>query len=73
MGEQSTATGTREETVLAGLTIAFGVIVPGILKYLLTAAGYPFVGTLAWACGFGCVALAFWFRWIRPLDITGPE
>ncbi|WP_435319425.1 hypothetical protein [Haloarchaeobius sp. TZWSO28] len=73
MGEHSTTALDRDETVLAGLTVAFGVIVPGILKYMLTAAGYPFIGTVAWACGFGGVALAFWFRWIRPLDLTGPE
>ncbi|WP_267640746.1 hypothetical protein [Haloarchaeobius amylolyticus] len=73
MGEQSTTATDRDETVLAGLMVASGVIFPGILKYMLTAAGYSFLGTVAWACGFGGVALAFWFRFIRPLDLTGPE
>jgi hypothetical protein len=72
--EQNSATGfTDAEVVLAGLTIAFGVIVPGILKYLLTDAGYPFIGTLVWAFGFGSIAIAFWYRFILPLDITGPD
>ena len=63
----------RERTVLAGLTIAFAVIVPGVLKYLLTSVGFSFLGTLVWALGYGGFALAFWYLFIRPIDLTGPE
>ncbi|WP_256296512.1 hypothetical protein [Haloarchaeobius salinus] len=63
----------RSRTVLAGLTVAFAVIIPGVLKYLLTSAGFSFLGTMAWALGYGGFALAFWYAFIRPIDLTGPE
>lgn len=63
----------RHRTILAGLMVAFAVIVPGILKYLLTSVGYSFLGTVVWALGYGGFALAFWYLFIRPIDVTGPE
>ncbi|MFD1647288.1 hypothetical protein [Haloarchaeobius litoreus] len=63
----------ERRTVLAGLTVAFAVIVPGVLKYLLTSAGFSFLGTVVWALGYGSFALAFWYAFIRPIDLTGPE
>ncbi|WP_435333685.1 hypothetical protein [Haloarchaeobius sp. TZWWS8] len=68
--DSSVATPTA---IVVGLTIAMGVILPGIAKYALTQAGYSTLGTVVWVMGFGGVALAFWFRWIRPLDLTGPK
>lgn len=63
----------RERTVLAGLTIAFAVVIPGLLKYLLTEAGFGFLGTVVWALGYGGFAVAFWYLFVRPIDLTGPE
>lgn len=67
------ATGSLgDERVLIGVTVAAGVIVPGVAKYALTAAGYGVLGTLAWAWGFSAIVVLFWHRWIRALDLTGP-
>jgi len=63
----------ESRTLLAGLTVAFAVIIPGVLKYLLTSAGFSFLGTLVWALGYGGFALVFWYLFIRPIDLTGPE
>ena len=71
MAETTSLDGTR--AVLAGVTIAFAIIVPGLLNYLLGSVGYEFLGTVVWAVGYGGAALAFWFLFIRPLDVTGPE
>lgn len=63
----------ERRTLLAGLTIAFAVIVPGVMKYFLTRAGLDFLGTVVWAVGYGGFAVAFWYVFIRPIDLTGPE
>jgi hypothetical protein len=71
MAETRSLDGSR--TLLAGLTVAFAVIIPGLLKYLLTSAGFSFLGTLVWALGYGGFALAFWYLFIHPIDLTGPD
>jgi len=63
----------RNETIVLGLTIATVVIVPGLANGLLSQAGYPWVGSAVWALGYGMGVVCIWYRWIRPLDITGPE
>ncbi|WP_435359138.1 hypothetical protein [Haloarchaeobius sp. DFWS5] len=75
MAETSTAESNipTSKALVVGLTLALGVILPGIGKYALTAVGYDTLGTVVWVLGYGGVALAFWFRWIRPLDLTGPS
>lgn len=61
-----------DDRVLVGLTVLAGVVVPGLCKYALTAAGYGLLGTLVWTWGFAAIVTLFWYRWIRPLDLTGP-
>lgn len=61
-----------DERVLIGLTVVAGVVLPGLAKYALTAAGYGLLGTLAWTWGFTAIVVLFWHRWIRTLDLTGP-
>lgn len=55
------------------LVLAVGVVVPGVLNYWISAAGYDALGSLVWALGYGTVVLVVWFGWIRPLDLTGPS
>jgi hypothetical protein len=61
-----------DERVLFGLVLVTGVIVPGFVDYLLSTAGYESIGMVAWAVGYLMMAVAVWYRWIRPLDLTGP-
>ncbi|PSP19336.1 hypothetical protein BRC80_02830 [Halobacteriales archaeon QH_9_66_26] len=63
---------TIDERVLFGLVLAVGVVVPGTTNYALTAAGYDTVGSVVWAVGYVTMALVVWYRWVRPLDLTGP-
>ena len=55
------------------LVLAVGVVVPGVLNYWISAAGYDTLGSLVWALGYGTVVLVVWVGWIRPLNITGPD
>lgn len=63
----------RNETLVLGLTIAAAVIIPGLANGFLSQMGYPWLGSAVWAMGYGLGVVAIWYRWIRPLDITGPE
>ncbi len=59
------------EKVRLGLALALGVVVPGLLKYALTAAGYAALGTAVWVSGYLTAVLVVWYVWVRPLDLTG--
>ena len=61
-----------DERVQVGLTVLAGIVVPGLAKFALTAAGYSLLGTLAWTWGFAAIVTLFWHRWIRSLELTGP-
>ena len=61
----------RADKIRFGLTLALGVFVPGLLKYLLTAGGYARLGTAVWVSGYLTAILAIWYVWIRPLDLQG--
>lgn len=62
---------SRAEKVRFGLALAAGVVVPGLLKYLLSVAGYARLGTAVWVSGYLTAALVIWYVWIRPLDLRG--
>jgi len=66
-------TSGRRNKIAFGLAFATVVIVPGLLKYQLSAMGYNNVGSLVWALGYGLGAITMWAIWIRPLDLTGPD
>ncbi|NEU56072.1 hypothetical protein [Halorussus sp. MSC15.2] len=61
----------RGEKVRFGLALAFGVVVPGLLKYALTTAGYDALGTAVWVSGYLTAILAIWYVWVRPLNLEG--
>ncbi|MFC6975729.1 hypothetical protein ACFQL1_15380 [Halomicroarcula sp. GCM10025709] len=61
------------ESIALGATIAAVIIVPGLANGFLSTLGYPAVGSLVWALGYGLGVVLIWYEWIRPLDITGPE
>ena len=75
---RSTTTGsgdpvvTIDERVLFGIVLAAGVVLPGAADYALSMAGYDTVGMVVWIVGYFGMVLAVWYRWIRPLDFTGP-
>ena len=63
---------TVDERVLLGAVLAVGVVVPGVTNYAFTAAGYDTVGTVIWAVGYLAMVLVVWYRWVRPLALSGP-
>ncbi len=63
----------RRDALLLALILAAGVIVPGVLDYLLHQAGQPALGSAVWLAGFGTMVLVVWYGWVRPLDFQGPD
>jgi hypothetical protein len=63
----------RRDVLLLALTIAAGVIVPGVLDYFLHQAGRPMLGSITWLVGFGTMVVVVWYGWIRPLNLQGPD
>lgn len=63
---------TLDERMTFGLVLTAGVVIPGFVVYALTAIGYDTVGTVVWAVGYLAMVLVIWYRWVRPLDFTGP-
>ena len=61
----------RAEKVRFGLALALGVIVPGLLKYFVSAAGYEALGTALWISGYLTAILVIWYVWLRPIDFQG--
>lgn len=60
------------ERVAFGLVLTVGVVVPGVVNYVLSHTGYGTAGTVVWVGGYLTMVLFVWYRWIRPLDLTGP-
>lgn len=50
------------------LFVVAGITIPGVLNFLLTKAGLPQLGTIAWVAGYGTIILLAWAIWIRPID-----
>jgi len=65
-------TETPSRLLLLLVAIA-GVVLPGIGNYGFGQAGYATLGTVVWAGGYGLTAIAIWYYWIRPMDISGPS
>lgn len=63
---------TLDERVTFGLVLTAGVVIPGFLVYAFAALGYDTVGTVVWVVGYLTMVLVVWYRWVRPLDLTGP-
>ena len=53
--------------------LLIGIVGPGFLDYLLSAAGASQLGGAVWALGYGTMVLVIWYGWIRPLNLTGPD
>lgn len=58
----------QAEKIRFGLALVVGVVVPGLGKYFLTAAGYTALGTAVWVTGYLTAVLVIWYVWIRPID-----
>ncbi|EFW94087.1 hypothetical protein ZOD2009_03050 [Haladaptatus paucihalophilus DX253] len=65
------STGNAAKKVRFGLAMALGVIVPGMLKYVLTQSGYGLLGSVIFYTGYLSAAVVIWYVWIRPLELTG--
>jgi hypothetical protein len=63
---------TLDERVKFGLMLTAGVVVPGFVLFALSAIGYDTIGMVVWAVGYLAMVLVIWYRWVRPLDLTGP-
>lgn len=46
--------------------------VPATADAVLADAGRPLLGQLAWGGLFAVGVVWMWYRWVRPLEITGP-
>jgi hypothetical protein len=54
------------------LVLSGGVVLPGLADYALTQAGYGTVGMVVWVVGYIGAMVFIWYRWLRPLELTGP-
>lgn len=63
---------TLDERVLFAIVLTAGVIFPGVADYVLSMAGFDTLGMVVWAVGYLAMILGVWYRWVRPLDLTGP-
>jgi predicted amino acid dehydrogenase len=63
---------TLDERVTFGLVLTAGVVIPGFAVFVLAQNGYDTLGTAVWVVGYIGMVLFIWYRWIRPLDLTGP-
>jgi len=61
----------RREKLRFGIALALGVLVPGLVKYGLTRAGYPTLGSAVWVTGYLTAVVAIWYVWVRPIDFEG--
>jgi len=62
----------RTDGVFAVALVGAGVVVPGILNYLLHDAGYPLYGTVTWVLGMAILVGGAWVLWLRDVELTGP-
>ena len=58
--------------VVLGAVLAAGIVLPGVMDFVLNQAGYPTLGAIVWAMGYASMVLVVWAGWIRPLDLSGP-
>ncbi|WP_049943041.1 MULTISPECIES: hypothetical protein [Haloarcula] len=62
-----------QDAVVLALTVVAAIILPGLANWGFSTLGYPWIGSAAWALGYGLGVVFIWHEWVRPLDITGPE
>ena len=62
-----------QDAVVLALTVLAAIILPGLANWGFSTLGYPWIGSGAWALGYGIGVVFIWYEWVRPLDITGPE
>lgn len=55
------------------LTLVAVILIPGFADYALASAGYKTLAGIVWTAGYGFGILVVWYRWIRPLDLSGPS
>lgn len=50
-----------------------GVVVSGLADFALARAGFAALGAYVWAVGYAGTVLVLFVRYLRPLDLTGPD
>lgn len=58
---------------LLAVVLAVGIVTPGLLHFVVNAAGYGLVADVVWVGGYIGAVLVVWWGWLRPLDIAGPS
>jgi len=62
----------RTDALMALGLVAAGIVVPGILNYLLHNAGLPLFGKVTWVTGMAVLVVGAWVVWLRDVELTGP-
>ncbi|MDG5778975.1 hypothetical protein VB773_01700 [Haloarculaceae archaeon H-GB2-1] len=53
------------------LLLVAGFVAVGLIDYWVAVSGYADLSIVVWIVGYGGLVLIGWYRWLRPLDITG--
>lgn len=65
------SSGFSRKTLLGGGIAVGGVILTGILVYVLERIGPPGAQEIVWVLGYGLTIFALWYLFIRPIDLSG--
>ncbi|MFC6961835.1 hypothetical protein [Halocatena marina] len=56
--------------VVGGAIAAIGIVMSGLMVYLLDRIGPPGSGELMWIFGYGLTIFALWYLLLRPIDFS---
>ena len=65
------SSGISRKMLLGGGIAGFGVVMTGILVYVLERVGPPGAQELVWILGYGLTIFALWYLFLRPVDLRG--
>ncbi|MFB6170299.1 MAG: hypothetical protein ABEJ06_04045 [Haloarculaceae archaeon] len=57
---------------VVGVALVLALLVPALLDFALSRAGFTGLGGWVWALGYGLVVVTVWLVWIRHIEFD-PE
>lgn len=63
--------GLSRKMLLGGGLAVGGVVMTGILVYVLERVGPPGAQEIVWILGYGLTIFALWYLFLRPIDLSG--